>query len=179
MGYSTDFLGSLHFSRPLRDQEMDYINALTQCRRMKLDVAKLHETYKGAHGNPFAKTDADVYGVDGEYFTQELSYDDPCVIAYNTPPATQPGLWCHWTVSKKELTWDGGEKFYKYVEWLQYFIRHFFDKWGIALDGAMQWQGERREDRGTISVWCSKIHIHHDACDEYEEDEDVEEADME
>ncbi len=178
MGYSTDFLGSLHFSRPLRDQEMDYINALTQCRRMKLDVAKLHETYKGAHGNPFAKTDADVYGVDGEYFTQELSYDDPCVSNYNSPPGTQPGLWCHWTVSKKELTWDGGEKFYKYVEWLQYFIRHFFDKWGIALDGAMQWQGERREDRGTISVWRSRIHIHHDACDESDDNEDVEEADM-
>lgn len=177
MGYTTDFLGSLRFSRPLRDTEILYINAFSECRRMKLDVKKLHETYKGANGNPFAKSDEDVYGVEGEYFIHELPYGDPCVIDYNNPPSTQPGLWCNWHVTRTELTWNEAEKFYYYVEWLQYLIKNFFDKWGVALDGAIQWQGENCTDRGTISVWGSKIHIHHDECDEYEDDEDIEEGD--
>jgi hypothetical protein len=171
MGYSTDFLGSLKFSRPLRDKEVEFLNAFSECRRMKLDVQKLQETCGKGKGNPFAKTEDEVFGIEGEYCIEELPYNSPIILEYNEPPSSQPSLWCHWIVTKTELKWNGAEKFYNYIEWLQYLITHFFDKWSVALDGAMQWQGEDRTDRGTISVWSSKIHIHHDACDEYEEDD--------
>jgi len=48
--------------------------------------------------------------------------------------------------------WDGGEKFYNYVEWLKYLINHFFEKWGVKLNGEVYWKGEDGEDMGKIVV---------------------------
>ena len=75
----------------------------------------------------------------------------------------QPGLWLGWRLQKIDdeviLVWDGGEKFYHYVEWLQYLITHFFDKWGVKLNGVIEWVGEDSEDRGRIRVEDSVIHV--------------------
>lgn len=75
----------------------------------------------------------------------------------------QPGLWLGWRLQKNDdeviLVWDGGEKFYYYIEWLQYLITNFFDKWGVKLDGEIEWVGEDREDRGRIRVEDSVIHV--------------------
>jgi hypothetical protein len=107
--------------------------------------------------------------------------NDNSVIDFNTPPnqlgygddswencytennkriklgLCQPGLWLGWTLEKDGdnvmLVWDGGEKFYHYVEWLQYLITHFFEKWDVKLNGEITWVGEDRdEDRGKIVV---------------------------
>jgi hypothetical protein len=68
----------------------------------------------------------------------------------------QPGLWCQWIVTGDEngmvLEWDGGEKFYYYIDWLQYLINHFFTKWGVLLNGTIEWFGEERTDFGKIIV---------------------------
>lgn len=65
----------------------------------------------------------------------------------------QPGLWCQWVIDENnELIWDGGEKFYNYVEWLQYYIKHFFEPWGVKLNGEITWQGEDSTDLGKIVV---------------------------
>lgn len=106
---------------------------------------------------------------------------DASVIDYNSPPGQigydvkmdfdtrykentrreqagecQPGLWCQWIVEGDEdgmvLKWDEGEKFYNYVEWLKYLINHFFSKWGVLLNGEIQWYGEDRSDMGKIIV---------------------------
>lgn len=71
----------------------------------------------------------------------------------------QPGLWCQWTVSEDGtlLMWDGGEKFYNYVEWLRYLVEHFFRPWGRKLDGEIYWQGEDPDDRGKIVVTANEI----------------------
>ena len=50
------------------------------------------------------------------------------------------------------MEWDGGEKFYNYVEWLEYLIQHFFDKWGVKLNGEITWEGEDSGDMGKIVV---------------------------
>jgi len=55
MGYTTDFEGSLVFDKPLNQKQREYINRISDTRRMKRDVNKLMELYKGKHGNPFAK----------------------------------------------------------------------------------------------------------------------------
>jgi hypothetical protein len=79
---------------------------------------------------------------------------DASVLDYNKAPLHQPGLWCQWVVNETgtELLWDEGEKFYCYVEWLEYLISHFFEKWGVKLNGEISWQGDESDDRGTIFV---------------------------
>jgi len=73
---------------------------------------------------------------------------------YNEPPAGQPGLWCRWVPNEdgSALVWDEVEKFYYYVEWIEYLIEHFLRPWGLILDGEMTWQGEEDSDRGTLRI---------------------------
>jgi len=144
---------------------------------MKRDVNKLMELYKGEHGNPFAKdqTPEAIYGREGEYFAMEDGNfgqrEDGSIIEYNIPPCqvgfmrdtkdAVPGLWCQWEISEdgSELRWDNGEKFYNYVEWLEYIIKHFFIPWGIKANGTIYWYGEEREDIGKIKVRDNEIFV--------------------
>jgi hypothetical protein len=176
MGYTTDFSGSLSLSRPTTEVEKNYLDKFSDTRRMKRDVEKLHEMFKGEHGNPFAKTREEIYGVDGEYFVGGLGSmgqtNDASVINQNFPPGQtnwvyddpngQPGLWCQWVLTDDgtELQWDGGEKFYNYTEWLKYLINHFFEKWGIKLNGVIEWVGEDSSDRGIIVVKNNKVKVY-------------------
>jgi len=158
MGYTTDFNGSLELTPPANEELTTFINAWKNTRRMKRDVSKLNEMFegrKGLKGN---------YGVDGEFFIGEGSFGqdrDDSVLEYNAPPSTQPGLWCQWELSEdgKYLEWDEGEKFYNYVEWLEYMIANFFEPNDIKLNGDIEWFGEESDDRGIIRVTDNKIKI--------------------
>lgn len=160
MGYTTEFSGVLQFSTPLNKDQVAYIEAFNQTRRMKRDknmVAAFKDELREAVGLPL--------GTDGEYYVG--SYEDgdfgqsrdESIIDYNTPPGEQPGLWCQWTVSEDgtQLMWDEGEKFYDYVEWLQYLIDHFFSPWSTLLNGIISWRGESFDDMGKIIVEDSVI----------------------
>lgn len=182
MGYTTDFQGQLNFDRVLTNEEVNYIKKFNDTRRMKRDVSKLYDTYKGDGGNPFLPKDQ-TYGNEGEYFVGASGHGgqdgDDSIIDYNKPPGSyvkkdgeeffeywkkhqemnasgkcQPGLWCQWTINEDGtcLEWDGGERFYNYVEWLKYLIQHFFDKWGVKLNGEITWEGEGSGDMGKIVV---------------------------
>lgn len=187
MGYTTDFTGSFKLSRPTTETEFNYINKFSETRRMKRDVNKLMEMYKGEFGNPTRPDNP--YGNDGEFFvgaTGHAGQDrDDSIVDYNTPPGqlgfgsgiefnqrwienhdriykglSQPSLWCQWTLTDNEtLEWDGGEKFYNYVEWLKYLINNFFEEWGIKLNGEVLWFGEDSNDRGKIVVENNKVRI--------------------
>jgi hypothetical protein len=76
------------------------------------------------------------------------------VLDYNNAPLGQPGLWCQWipTEDGTAIEWDGCEKFYDYIEWLEYLIENFLKPWGYVLEGTCEWQGEDRQDRGRIVV---------------------------
>lgn len=82
--------------------------------------------------------------------------------ALNADKIKQPGLWCQWVLSDDgtELSWDGGEKFYNYIEWLKYYVVHFFEPWGIKLNGEITWQGEDSNDMGKIIVTDNVIEIY-------------------
>lgn len=168
MGYTTDFDGSLKIKRPLSQKKRDYINLLGNTRRMKRDVNVLMELYKGKHGHPDSKpTDSPevIYGVQGEFFAMEDNNfgqnGDKSVLDNNSPASTQPGLWCQWMITEdgKYLEWDGGEKFYNYIEWLEYLIKTFFIPWGNRLDGEIRWYGEDRDDVGKIKVRNNEVFV--------------------
>ena len=164
MGYTTEFNGSLELSRTATKIEIDYINDFSESRRMKRDVKKLNEIYKGEMGNPFAKNPEDVYGIDGEYFIgqDELFPRNESIIEDNNPPSTQPSLWCQWilTPNGTKLEWDKCEKFYSYVNWLKYLINNFFEKWEIKLNGEITWEGEDDDDLGKIVVTDNDVKIY-------------------
>lgn len=194
MGYTTDFNGRFDIKGTLTNEQMSYINQFSNTRRMKRDVNKLMELYKGKYGYPGRTgTPEEIYGNDGEFFVGSEGYrgqdSDSSIIDYNTPPGQlgyqdrtlsfsdlygenerrtkeglcQPGLWCQWVVSPDGfyLEWDGGEKFYSYIDWLKYLIKNFFQPWGVELSGEVTWQGEDSSDMGKIIVKGYDVTILH------------------
>lgn len=101
-----------------------------------------------------------------------LLYQNPhkeSVIDSNEPPRTQPGLWCQWMIEKEgeifSLKWNGCEKFYYYVKWLEYLITNFIKPWNYILNGSINIICESDYDNkmhiiGTIVV--TKNIIRHD-----------------
>jgi hypothetical protein len=137
----------------LKDNHKAYIQKFNQTRRMQrhaLKAAELDDPIREAVGLPV--------GIQGGFFVGGLGYagqdDDPSVTDHNHEPHGQPGLWCQWTSNELGTTieWDGGEKFYDYIEWLNYIIKHFLAPWGYFLNGEVEWQGEEDNDVGVITV---------------------------
>jgi hypothetical protein len=147
MGYTTDFIGSFAFDKPLAKEDKEFLTKLSNSRRMARD------------------TDPK-YGVEGEFYV-DGGYDgftgEDGVIDHNRQPSTQPGLWCQWVPSDdgKFLEWDGGEKFYAYVEWLQYIINSVLPRLSqpYVLNGEVTWYGEDHDDTGKIIVTDNNVEI--------------------
>jgi hypothetical protein len=49
------------------------------------------------------------------------------------------------------IVWDGNEKFYKYVEQLQW-LCNWLKRRDITANGSLYWQGEETGDTGTLKV---------------------------
>lgn len=145
MGYTTDFAGELTITPPLPPKLVEFMNRLTTTRRIQRNVPS-------------------IYGVDGEFYVEAKGFmgqdTDDTVVDYNRPPASQPGLWLQWEVSRDGTTleWDGGEKFYNYVEWLAYLYTDILLPMGHTLSGKIRWRGEDFDDMGEITVEGTVIH---------------------
>jgi hypothetical protein len=146
MGYTTDFEGSMTITPALEPQQVAFINALMETRRMARNV------------------DESIYGDQGEFYIGKGNggQDNELNIAdYNHAPRTQPGLWCNWVISEDgtELAWDGGEKFYDYTEWIEYMITKIFMPLDRKLEGEIMYSGEDCSDAGKIVARDNKICI--------------------
>jgi len=160
MGYTTDFTGRFEISPPMRPVHMNYINKFSNTRRMgrnALMVSKMPDPVREAAGLPVG-IQGGYYVGDTADFGQGRTND---ILNYNREPEGQPGLWCQWVVNTEDMSedgeglyleWNGAEKFYSYVEWLQYIIKHFLQPWGYTINGTVEWQGEDSKDRGRIVV---------------------------
>jgi hypothetical protein len=73
---------------------------------------------------------------------------------HNEERHDKPSHYCQWAPSEdgKAISWDGGEKFYEYVEWLRVIITQFLKPWGRKLNGVVRWRGEDFDDLGKITV---------------------------
>lgn len=153
MGYTTNFTGEFLLDKPLAAEHKAYLCLFNETRRMKRDSKKamnLADPVREAAGLPV--------GAEGEYFVGGIGSfgqgRDVSVIDGNLPPKTQPGLWNQWRPSDDgtNIAWDGGEKFYKYIEWLEYLITNFLEPWGYKLNGEVEWESESSDDIGKIVV---------------------------
>jgi hypothetical protein len=153
MGYTTEFEGEFKLDKPLTEAQEKYLIKFAQTRRMERD-ADVVKTF----ADPVREAVNLPVGIDGEYFVGGTGFygqgHDPSVLDNNEPPITQPGLWCQWIPNSERnaIQWDGGEKFYNYIEWLDYIIKKFIIPWGYTLNGKVNWQGENPEDIGQIIV---------------------------
>jgi hypothetical protein len=183
MGYTTDFEGHFTLDKPLTPEQAAYLHAFCETRRMIRDVAVLEKAapvafkgrrYPGSDAEPLPEgaTDRSLREAVGLPLGPEGAYHigsgysgqdhDASILDYNVPPKGQPGLWCQWVPTKdgKGIGWDGGEKFYNYIEWLVYLIEHFLQPWGYVLSGQVIWQGEDRSDVGKIKVVDNVVSSH-------------------
>jgi hypothetical protein len=162
MGYDTNFSGEFTVKPALKNEHREYLAAFAWTRRVTRDAkkaAKLPDPKRKAARLPIG--DEGGYYVGSERDGNCGQDDTPDVIDRNTSPKGQPGVWCQWVPSEdgKNVEWDGGEKFYNYVEWLEYLVKHFLKPWGYRLDGEVEWEGDDREDMGKIVVRNSKITV--------------------
>lgn len=132
MGYQTDFKGQFSLNTKLDDVTFKFLKELNETRRM------------------IRKVDA-IYGIDGEFFVKD---EHSNVVDTNKQPRTQPGLWCQWTPTedRMHIEWDGGEKFYHYIEWIEYLISKVLAPRGYVVNGNVKWRGESFDDNGIIEI---------------------------
>lgn len=152
MGYTTTFDGFFTLDQRLFDSQVLYLWEFANSRRVKRNVALLQNV-----PDPAREAVDLPLGKDGGYFVNrkwDEENDWATAIDYNKPPSGQPGLWCQWipTNDGRGIQWDGGEKFYHYIAWLQYIIIHFLEPWDYQLSGEVKWQGEDASDKGHITV---------------------------
>lgn len=139
MGYTIDFSGSFKITPVLKKADKEFLLKLAETRRMARKVGP-------------------EFGVEGEFYVDGKGPSgqdkESNIIDYNRPPKTQPSLWLDWvpTEDGKFLEWNGGEKFYGYVEWLEYLVAKIFEPRGYKLNGQVEWFGEDHDDQGIIIV---------------------------
>lgn len=139
MGYTTDFTGQLKFNKQLSLDDKTFLEKLANTRRMARNIGP-------------------EFGVEGEFFVDGGGDfgqgHEGSIVDYNRPPSTQPSLWLQWAPTEDGwyLEWDGGEKFYSYVEWLEYLIEKVLAPKGYVLNGEIEWEGEESGDLGRIVV---------------------------
>lgn len=158
MGYDTEFEGAFNLDKPLTEAHKVYLEKFSRTRRMRRSEAKAAILL-----DPIRDAVNLTVGEDGGYYVGSLGFmgqdDDESVIDHNEPPAGQPGLWCQWVPNENgtAIEWDGGEKFYKYVNWIKYLIAHFLQPWGYTVNGTVSWRGENFNDLGYIIVTNNEV----------------------
>lgn len=158
MGYTTEFEGELRIQPTLSPAHRIYLERFAQTRRMKRDpwrAERLSDPIRVAVDLPI--------GPEGAYFVgsvDDFSDSDPSVVDDSTPHAPFTySLYCQWTPSQDgtSLGWNGTEKFYEYVGWLEFLVEHFLGPWRYRLNGRIDWQGDDPDDRGSIFVRDSVV----------------------
>ncbi len=151
MGYTTEFDGRFNLDKPLTVPQFNYLKAFNETRHMRRNADALMLT-----PDPLRVKVGLPLGNEGEYYVADESQ---AVLVIIQTPTTQPGLWCKWvpTEDGEGIEWDNNEKFYDYIEWLEYIIENFLKPWGLTLSGTVTWEGESNSDIGKIVVTDNKV----------------------
>jgi len=149
MGYSTYFNGRFVLNKPLDEELYNYLIQFSTTRHIKRDLPPK-------------------YGVEGEFYIDKRKgfnlrdEDSITIIDHNHYPSTQPGFYCCWEPSDDRcgIEWNQKEKFYTYIEWLEYIIKNFLAPKNYILNGTVEYEGEKRfKDRGRIIVIHNEVSV--------------------
>ena len=88
---------------------------------------------------------------------------------YNETPRSIPSLWCNFELKGNDqlVLLDGRN--YEYVAWLEFLVNKLLKPRGYTLNGRVEFDGERADDKGYISVTDNVIGIHGNCFFEHEE----------
>jgi predicted DNA-binding WGR domain protein len=156
MGYTTNFSGKFKITPPMSVDHANYLRAFSDSRRTKR-ISYLSQSSP----DPLRNRVNLPLGVEGEFIVNETGWSYDRSNDVNTPPKTQPSLYCQWTVTNDNsfLEWNGAEKFYEYVPWLNYIIENFMKRWNYTLNGVVAWHGENEKDGGVISIKNNDVKV--------------------
>lgn len=151
MGYDTEFTGEFTVSPPMSKEILDILKVLSTTRRMARDEYKL--------ANKLGLSEKQcglIYGIEGELYGDEEEEGDLCLLYdYNTPPLTQPGLWNNWeAVSNTTIRYNDAEKFYNYVEWIEYIVK-LLDGGDYIVTGSVEFSN--KYEHGCITIVDNKV----------------------
>lgn len=90
---------------------------------------------------------------------QDMNDDPKMCEHYTGTPDTIPEAYMQWIPNKygEAIVWDGGEKFYNYIHWLRWLIKHYLKPRDLVLNGELTWRGEEMDDIGTLTVVDNKV----------------------
>lgn len=158
MGYSTNFYGELKIMPSFK--EYDLLNEWLSQRHITFDNKKI-EKVLAETGVRCDYVDSDnhlkedcwnlIYKpIEDLEETEDTNFDIWSLSNYNEPPFKCPGLWSDWILEKNGsiLTWNGNEKSYDMVAWVQFLIKYIFAPNGHTVNGEINFQGEREPDSG-------------------------------
>ena len=134
MGYNTEFFGRFNTSKELTKEQIEYLIMFSESRRLKRDPTKISKQ-KNVNKRclELLKILNLPIGKEGEFYCGKEDYNElnESIINYNHNPTTQPGLSCDWIPNEdgSSIIQSGMEKFYEYVEWIEYMIESFFKPW--------------------------------------------------
>jgi len=155
MGYYTDFQGELKITPTPSIKMKQFLDGLFETRRVKrnsnLGIEGEFEVFDNKSGYHFNNP-----SVDG------LDDNQRNIIDYNTPPRTQPGLWCSFEFSNDDTFYPYDGKNYGYIEWVFYIINKVLKPNGYALNGVFRWRGEDFDDIGTVKVENNILYVNDD-----------------
>jgi len=120
---------------------------ILQCRRKESDMGYTTE-FDGEFRLNKPLDDDTFYALedlDGSYSNGEL-----------------PDSYCQWKVGAdwQSIKWDGGEKFYYYIEWIRAINRQYLLPKKYILNGEVLFQGESVKDCGRIVANDGKIEVY-------------------
>lgn len=136
MGYSTIQISKFQINGEVTPELVAYINNFSETRRIKRsneEIKKLYPNWKDYCLN-------NELGTDGEYFAcpKEI-HNDASILDYNTPPTTQPSLWCDWKIVEEDgsyyIKWNRNEGFFYPAPWLKYMIDNFIVPNNLSVSG--------------------------------------------
>jgi len=139
MGYYTDFQGELKITPTPSIKMKQFLDGLFGTRRVKRNSN---------------------LGVEGEF--EVFDNNQRNIIDNNTPPRTQPGLWCSFEFSNDDTFYPYDGKNYGYIEWVFYIINKVLKPNGYELNGVFRWRGEDFDDMGTVKVEKNILYVNDD-----------------
>ncbi len=142
MGYTTEFAGDFEVQPRLSPDHLCFLMAFSETRHMLQDEKEsvFSRRLRERVGLPY---DDGLHSVNSGSSALHEKTDERV-----------PGIWCQWRPKKdgSALEWDGGEKFYHYVSWLDYLLRTYLTPWGYTLSGTVWFRGEDWDDAGRITI---------------------------